>query len=401
MARVLVGLAVGSGLEGVDVALVRAEGSGLDLIPHSLHSARIRFSPAVADSLHQTGITGSNSLSERDVVRYVAEAASHAVRTASLRTGISHRDVFAIGFLEPSHYPAEGVLLWPEVAERLAESTGLTVVAGFRSRDRALGGSGHPITAAADVVGMRNSGECRILVHLGAVASVLVLVPGAKPSEFVGFDIGPGNQLLDALTFHGTRGRDRLDPGGKKAVQGCCNEPLLAHWLDHPHFCRRPPKTLHPEAFGRSFLLDAFETARGLGVGLPDLLCTATHLIASAIARACEPWLTSPHRTRILTSGGGVRNGFMMHLLRHKLSGSSLDSSEVVGLAPLARNATAAGILAAHTCDGVMGNLPHLTGATCGRILGRFIPGDMRNWSRCVNWLADQYADTPRLGRAA
>jgi anhydro-N-acetylmuramic acid kinase len=120
-----------------------------------------------------------------------------------------------------------------------------------------------------------------VLVHLGA-ATQLVFVPArAKLTDVVAFEPGPGNAMLDAMVFHGTRGREANDRGGKKAVQGCCLDPLLARWLDHPHLTRRPPKAVHPEAFGRSFLLAGFDAARQLGAGLPDLLCTATHLIAA------------------------------------------------------------------------------------------------------------------------
>ena len=138
--------------------------------------------------------------------------------------------------------------------------------------------------------------ESRLLVHLGAVTSLLFLPAGAKVSSAVGFEAGPGNQLLDAILFHGTRGKESTDAGGKKAVQGRCLEPLLARWLEHPHLTRTPPKTVHPEAFGRSFLLAAFDAARQLNAGLPDLLCTATHLAARAIGDAAKRRLPTPDR---------------------------------------------------------------------------------------------------------
>ena len=58
-------------------------------------------------------------------------------------------------------------------------------------------------------------------------------------------------------------------------------------------------------------------------------------------------------------------------------------------------------MLAALTCDGIAGNLPVLTGATGGRLLGHIAPGDNRNWARCAAWLADQTGDYPRANRAA
>jgi anhydro-N-acetylmuramic acid kinase len=400
--RVLVGLSVGSGLEGADVAVVRAAGVGLDLTPQVVRAGRVPFPPAARDVIRTSGGLSSpgSPTPLPELTRNVSDTAVHAVRTAAVQAGVSPRDVFAVGLLDPARPAAEVPIAWPEVADRVAEQTGVTVVHGFRSRDRAAGGSGHPITAAADYLLFRSGSEERLLVHLGAVTSVVLIPAGAKVSGVLGFEPGPGNQLLDSLVYHGTRGRDRIDPGGKKAVQGCCLEPLLARWLDHPHLTRRPPKAVHPDAFGRGFLLAAFDTARQLGAGLPDLLCSGTHLAARSIADAVRQWLPAPvGPRRALLSGGGVRNGFLWQLVGQKFD--KVERTDAVGISPLARNAAAAAVLAALTCDGVAGNLPLLTGAAGGRLIGHLVPGDGRNWARCAAWVADQTDDYPRVNRAA
>ena len=102
----------------------------------------------------------------------------------------------------------------------------------------------------------------------------------------------------------------------------------------------------------------------------------------------------------MLLTGGGVRNGFLWQLVGQQFDGPIARADEV-GVPALARNAAAAAVLAALTFDGVAGNLPVLTGATGGRLLGHISPGDNRNWARCTAWLADQTGDYPRATRAA
>lgn len=397
MDRLLVGLSVGSGLEAADAVIVRADGAGLDLALTVVATIRAAFPLAVRDAIR----VSINATASPDLTRHVAETAVHAIRQALTRAAISPRDVFAAGLLDPARSATEPGLPWPEVADRVAELTGLTTVHGFRHRDRAAGGSGHPITAAADYLLFRSPAQARLLIHLGAVSSVLFLPPGAKVSSVVGFEAGPGNQLLDALVYHGTRGKESSDPGGKKAVQGHCLEPLLSRWLEHPHLTRTPPKSVHPEAFGRSFLLAAFDAARQLNAGLPDLLCTATHLSARAIGAAARHWLpVVPGLRQVLVTGGGVRNGFLWQLVAQQFP-DGIARGDEAGVTPLARNAAAAAVLAALMCDGVAGNLPMLTGATGGRLLGHFAPGDGRNWARVAAWVADQTGEYPRVNRAA
>lgn len=396
MDRLLVGLAVGSGLEGVDAAAVRASAVGLDLAPTVVATARVVFPSVVRDAFRLPTAGGSGEFASN-----VAETLVYALRQVLTRVGASPRDVFAAGLLEPGRPLSDVRLLWVEAADRVAEQTGLTIVHGFRHRDRAAGGAGHPITAAADCLLFRSPSQTRLLIHLGAVASLLFLPPAAKLSSVVGFEAGPGNQLLDALVYHGTRGKELSDPGGKKAVQGRCLEPLLARWLEHPHLTRTPPKTVHAEAFGRSFLLAAFDAARQLNAGLPDLLCTATHLVARAIGDAAKRWLpVLPGLRQDLVTGGGVRNGFLWQLVAQQFPDGIVRSDEA-GIASLARNAAASAVLAALLCDGVAGNLSALTGAAGGRLLGQFAPGDGRNWARIAAWIAEQTGEYPRLNRAA
>jgi anhydro-N-acetylmuramic acid kinase len=399
MSRLLIGLSVGSGLEAADATVVRADGVGLDLAPAVPAAVRVAFPPAVRDVIRTAP---GSPVTPHDFVRNVAETLVHAARQVLARAGVSPRDTFAAGLLDPARPTTELGVPWPEVADRVAEQTGLTVVHGFRHRDRAAGGAGHPITAAADYLLFRSSGQPRLLVHLGAVTSLVFLPPGGKVSAAVGFEAGPGNQLLDALAYHGTRGKEATDPGGKKAVQGRCLEPLLARWLEHPHLTRTPPKAVHPEAFGRSFLLAAFDAARQSSALLPDLLCTATYLAARAIGDAAKTWLPAPASPRqILVTGGGARNGFLWQLVAQQFGGEAIARSDAAGVPALARNAAAAAVLAALTCDGVAGNLSVLTGAAGGRLLGHFAPGDGRNWAKVAAWLADQTGEYPGTNRAA
>ena len=55
MTRILIGLSVGSGLEGVDAAVVRAAGVGLELVPRADRAARVPFPPAARDLLKNSG----------------------------------------------------------------------------------------------------------------------------------------------------------------------------------------------------------------------------------------------------------------------------------------------------------------------------------------------------------
>jgi anhydro-N-acetylmuramic acid kinase len=395
--RALIGLSVGSGFEAADAALVRVVGIGLAMTPTAAATARVPLPSDLRDAARRASRAGEPYPIDAD--RRFADALAVAARQVTATAGWDIRAVAAVGLLGQL-IDAEPV----DPADRIADQTGLTVVTRFRGRDVAVGGTGRPITPAADYLLFRADDEDRLLVHLGSVTSVVLLPAKGKVSEVVGFDTGPGHRLLDDITALGTRGREAFDPGGTKAVQGRCLDELLTKWRSHPFLGRKPPKALSPSAFGADFVADAFSVARQSGGSLHDLLCTATQFVARCVGDGVKQWLPAAKTgapRRVLVSGGGVRNGFLWKLLAEQFPGAKFDRLDSVGIPPTGRSAACAAVLAALTLDGVAGNLPLLTRAAGGRLLGRIVPGDQRNWASCTAWMARRMGDYSNLGRAA
>jgi anhydro-N-acetylmuramic acid kinase len=143
-------------------------------------------------------------------------------------------------------------------------------------------------------------------------------------------------------------------------------------------------------------------TIRSAGGSLNDLLCTATHAIAEAIRAGYQLWI-APHLqiSQVYLSGAGTRNGFLWKLLQSQFAEQELFLTERLGILPLAREASAAAVLTALSLDGVTANLPLLTGAAGGRMIGRWVPGDARNWARVTAWAAEQLQDYRFLSNRA
>jgi anhydro-N-acetylmuramic acid kinase len=324
--------------------------------------------------------------------RLLGETFAAAARQVADRASFSLQRVQCIGC--PGH------TVWHEpdgrfpstlglgMAAVVAERTGVTTVSDFRARDLAVGGQGVPLAALADYLLFRRQ-ETLALVHLGGLATVVYLPAGGRAQDVIGFEAGPCSVLLDGLMRQLTGGRESYDAGGKHAVQGRCIEPLLERWLQHPYLKRRPPKSLPRNGFGEDFVVPAVQQTRQLKRGLHDLLCTATHFVARGITDALRRFLpeTRPPQ-RVLLSGGGVRNGLLLHLLAQQLAGISLDRTDCAGVPGESRKALSFAVLAALTMDGVPANVTSATGASGARLLGSLTPGSAANWARCVAWMA-------------
>jgi anhydro-N-acetylmuramic acid kinase len=398
-----IGLASGSSVDGVDAALLEAEGSGLDLKVRLVQALHQPYGRELREMILRA--SGSSPCEVRQVAllhRLLGETFAAAARQVADRASFSLQRVQCIGC--PGHtvwldtegrFPSTLAL---GMAAVVAERTGVTVVSDFRPRDLAAGGQGVPLAALADYLLFRDAAEGRAVVHLGGMARVVYLPAGCRLHEVVGFEAGPCNVLLDALMRQLTGGRENYDPGGKHAVQGRCLEPLLQRWLGHPYLQRRPPKGIPRHTFGEEFAAQAVQQARQVQGGLHDVLCTATHFVARGITLSLQRFL--PGRKvpdRVLLTGGGIRNGLLWHLLEQQLPGMILERTDQLGIPGDARKALAFGILAALTVDGVAANVPSATGAAGSRLLGSVTPGSAANWARCLHWMAVQAAPLASL----
>ena len=396
--RWYIGLSSGSSLFGVDAALVRVEGQGTDMALALERFVHLPYSRELRELLWTVRTTATPELRHVATLhRVLGETFGLAVRQLLEQSRLPVQQIYAIGcpgqelWHDPeARYPACMSLGMTSV---VAERTGLTTLSDFSSRDLAVGGQGLPLTALCDALLFHDPREHRILVHLGSVATMIVLPAqvGGNWRNVTGFQAAPGTMLLDGLMRLLTHDREPFDTGGKHAVQGRCLEPLLERWLHDSFFHRPPPKCVSRQAFGADFLNRVIEQGKQLQGSLHDVLCTMTHFVARAILHAMEHYI-GVRPARVLLSGRGIRNGLLWRLLEHKLGTIPLEKTDAYGIPAEARKAVAYAGLAALTMDGVPINLPSVTGAVGPRLLGQFTPGSSGNWARCLAWMARQAA---------
>jgi anhydro-N-acetylmuramic acid kinase len=397
--RWIIGLAAGPSLESLDAVLLEVGGLGFDLQarvaawlaephPRELRELLVKVStPGQAD-------VRAVSLAHR----VLGEAFGLAARRLADQASVSLQQVLCAG--------CAGCIAWHEGDGRypstlalgsaavVAERTGLTTIADFRARDLACGGQGTPTGALADFLLFRDPRESRVVLHLGGIVQATTLPAGDDPRAVAGWELGPGNVLLDTLIQQASGGKERFDAGGKQAVQGRQIPELLGRWAHHPFLLRRPPKSLHRTVFAEEFARQTVLLAQQNNWGFHDLLCTATHFVARAAGEGLKrslPRTDTPQR--IILTGGGVRNGLLWRLLEEQLAGVPLEKSDALGMPAEARDATHAALLACLTLDGLPGNAPAATGASGPRLLGALTPGSPSNWLRCLAWMTGQHEE--------
>jgi anhydro-N-acetylmuramic acid kinase len=389
----------------VDAALVEVTGLGLELSTRVFQVASQSYPRDVHDCLWRLGTSTSFDIRQVGVLhRLVGETMALAARQVVDQASFNLQKVLCIGCAGHSlWYEPEG--RFPSTLDMgmsavVAERTGITVISEFSARDLAAGGHGAPLAALGDYLLFRSAHENRLLAHLGATTQVTYVKAGARIQDVVAFEVGPCNLLLDELMKYLTAGRERFDAGGKHAVQGRCIDALLKRWRSNPYMQRHAPKSLSRSGFLEDWVHPAAQLAQQIQCSVHDILCTATHFVARAAGSSIQALARVDQApTRVLLSGGGVRNGLLWHLLQQQCTGTPLETTVDVGIPMAARTSLNSAVLAALALDGVPANLPSITGASGSRLLGSVTPGSAANWARCLAWMT-AHAGSPLAAAA-
>jgi anhydro-N-acetylmuramic acid kinase len=375
------GIMSGTSLDGIDVAIVDIEdrAAGLRIQPVAHHT--LAYPKLVREAL----LAVSNSITHTSTIARLSfllgELYAEAVQETCRRKRVPIDSISLCGmhgqtiFHESTsvEYLGHRIASTFQIGEAavLSERTGLWTISNFRERDIAAGGKGAPLVSIVDYLLFRDRRAGRVALNIGGIANVTIIPAGAERHDVVAFDTGPGNMVIDALVAHFTAGEQRFDRDGKIARKGKIHQRLLESMLGDPYFAFEPPKTAGREQFGREFVMGLIST----GIALPDLIATATELTAQSIARSIAGCTLEEDRIQhVIISGGGVHNRCLQKRLRELMPQFTLQSSDVYGIDPDAKEAIAFAILAHEFIQGRPGNLPSATGARHAALLGKSSP---------------------------
>ena len=310
-----------------------------------------------------------------------AEFASEVVNTLLQKTNTDSESVLAIGCHGQTvrHRPQMGFSLQLLDANIIAERTGVSVVSDFRRRDMAVGGQGAPLVPAFHQALFATPDSTRVLLNLGGIANITVLpatsvASDAQPNDnVVGYDTGPANLLLDAWTALHTN-KD-YDEGGAWAQSGQVVEPLLNQLIEHPFFARHYPKSTGREEFNLEWLqaeLQRFDQASAhIRYSSADVQATLTELTAMSASMQINQFIKNHENSSVYVCGGGALNEYLVTRLQAHLPHCTIETTASLGLDPTWVEAVAFAWLARQTLIGENGNLPAVTGANKGVVLGQ------------------------------
>lgn len=379
--KLVIGLMGGTSADGVDAALVRITGWGLDTRVEQLAYVSIPFSDGVRARILDIaggGFGGSRELGRMNAL--LGELYLDACEEVCRRAGVALSDIDLIGSHGQTvyHQPAREDYLGREIAATyqigdvsvLCERIGAPAVSDFRVRDMAAGGQGAPLVPYTEYLLYRRENEDVALQNIGGMGNITFLPKGGALSELIAFDTGPGNVLIDAVVGRMSGGALRFDEGGRLAAAHPVSGPLLAWLMEDEYLRLPPPKTTGREKYDRAFVEALYRRAGALSLSEGEVLATVTRYTAETIAYAVRHHL--PRLPSILVAGGGGSyNHTLLAHLRELLPGLRVAVNEDLGLDGDAKEAVAFAILANEAVHGICNSAPAATGAAHPVVMGK------------------------------
>jgi anhydro-N-acetylmuramic acid kinase len=353
--RPALGLMSGTSLDGIDVAALATDGRERVVAGPAL---TVPYPEAFRERLR--GVLGSTSASA-EVAAVEAELTRlHAAAIAEFRARHPEVAFDLVGFHGHTilHRPAEQRTWQIGDGALLARLVGVDVVADFRSADVAAGGEGAPLAPLYHAALAADRAKPIAILNLGGVGNVTWIGDGAE--NILAFDTGPGNALIDDWVRRHTGAAADID--GALAQAGRVSDAHVAHFLEHPYFRRKPPKSLDR---------DDFQGAIPDDLALADGAATLTEMSAAAVAAATRHFPAPPREW--LVCGGGRRNPALMAALG-RLMPAPVRPVEAVGWDGDALEAQAFAYLAVRSVLGLPLSLPSTTGAPHAVRGGRVFP---------------------------
>jgi anhydro-N-acetylmuramic acid kinase len=360
--RIIVGLMSGTSLDGLDVALCKFSGAGMNTKIELL-----AFTTVPYDDDYKQEIASVFSKREVDLEKicllnaWIGQLHGKMVNQCLKAWNQPREKIDLIASHGQTVYHAPKKLhnqvkfgnatLQLGDGDHLAIETGIITVSDFRQKHIAAGGEGAPLAAYGDFLIFSKGGEERIMLNIGGIANFTYLPSDLQADKVFSTDTGPGNTLMDAVVRLHFPGK-YFDENAALAASGEINEPLLKALKDHPFFLQDFPKTTGPELFNLMYLEGAMKRSGTLDLAVEDTMATLNRFSAETIAEAIL--LVTRDKTEVVLygSGGGIHNPVLMGNLAELLPGHKFLNTDALHIQPDAKEAVLFAVLANETICG-------------------------------------------------
>ncbi|HYJ63843.1 MAG TPA: anhydro-N-acetylmuramic acid kinase [Parafilimonas sp.] len=198
----------------------------------------------------------------------------------------------------------------------IAALTGINVVSDLRNMDVALNGQGAPIVPLGEKLLFPGYD---FYLNIGGIANLSF----QTKNNVIAFDVCAANSILNKLAATNEK---EYDEDGKIAATGSINTTLLNELNALDYYIQSFPKSLSND-FGLNIIYPLVQSYK---INVSDALRTYVEHIALQVFNSVKNLLNNElsqnlHSLKLLITGGGAFNKFLVEVLKEKLAALNID----------------------------------------------------------------------------
>ena len=369
-----IGLMSGTSLDGCDAALVKIKNDSYSLIDFITLPYTDEFRNKIKRNLSDETAKLSEVCSLNFELGYIFK---EAIDKLLEKNNLKYQDIEFVA----SH----GQTIWhaPKAVNGNVASTlqigegqvisvltGIKVVSDFRVADVIAGGEGAPLVPMFEYMYFKSDEQNTVLQNIGGIGNLTYLKKSCSLDDVVAFDTGPGNVMIDY--FVNKYFNKQYDNNGDIAKSGDIIYPIYQALIEDEFIKRVPPKSTGREQYSSEFLEEFANKYQFDLYDKKDIITTIAEFTVYSIVYNYKTFIKEIDR--VIVSGGGAHNQYIMGRLKEEL-GNIVYRCDEVGLDSDAKEAFAFAVLGYLSLTNRFGNVRKATGANSNVVLGEITLG--------------------------
>jgi anhydro-N-acetylmuramic acid kinase len=346
--RLIIGLMSGTSLDGLDIALCRFRGMGLETQIELLEFETVAYENAFKEEIKTIFSKDTVSLEKVCLLNpWVGLVHAQMILDCLKKWNRVPSEIDLIASHGQTIYHAPKSLHQKEKfgnatlqigdGDHIAHATGVITLSDFRQKHIAAGGEGAPLASYGDFLIFSKRSENRIMLNIGGIANFTYLPGTLNADEVFSTDVGPGNTMMDA--YMQKNFQKYFDENAAVARNGKISDSLLNALKNHSFFHQSFPKTTGPELFNLIYLQNAQQQSGTQALSHEDIMATLNRFSADMIVVALRECLKDRTDFKIYSSGGGMHNPLLMQHLKLQLPAQEFLVTASLGIHPDAKEA--------------------------------------------------------------
>ena len=304
----VIGIMSGTSMDGLDLSLIKTDGVNyLKILDECSYQYSLKYRNKLKKIIHKLPkLKQKQFIYSKNNEEFITKEILKIIKKFLKKINYINKKIDLIGLSGQTiiHNPKKKYSIQLGSGEYICDKLKIPVISNFRDNDIKSGGQGAPIGCSYHEYLLRKIDKKAAIINIGGVSNITLI----HNNKLIGFDIGPGNAIIDDLTNYFYK--KKFDRDGLYAKKGILLKGTFNKFKNNYYFNKKYPKSLDRNHFKK-----VLENLKSYNAN--DAIYTASQMTIYSIMRNVNFF---KNINKIILTGGGRNNIFIASELLENLN---------------------------------------------------------------------------------